>query len=76
MHGLFEAEGFAVVSASSNVVEMLLSIAISVIRGHCDASDRENCEILLGGRHRNRIKAACSSRMNRHAAAARPNEMS
>ncbi len=45
---LFGAEGFAVVSASPNVVVELISIAIRVIRGHCDASDRENCEILLG----------------------------
>ncbi len=41
MQGFFEAEGFAIVSASSNVVVELMSIAITIIRGRCDASDRE-----------------------------------
>ena len=74
MQGFFEVEGVAVVSASSNVVVELMSIAIIVIRGRCDASNRENCEILLG-RHRDRETAASSSRINRQHLAAIPNGM-
>ncbi len=48
MQGFFAAEGFAVVSASSNVVVELISIGIRAISGHCDASDRDHCEIVLG----------------------------
>ncbi len=75
MQGFFAAEGFAVVSDSSNVVVELISIFIRAIRGHCDASDRDHCEIVLG-RHGDREKAACSSRMHRHVVAARLHEMS
>ncbi len=75
MQGFVEAEGFAVVSALSNVVVELINIAVIVIRGHCDASDRENCEVLLS-RHCDRETAASSSRTSRHLVAAIPNEMS
>ena len=76
MQSFFEAEGFAVVSASSNVVVKLISIVIRVIRSIVMLRTAKIAKFYSAGTARDRETAASSSRMNRHAEAAIPNEMS